>query len=394
MREYKNFGTKVIHCMHKDNEYGALQFPIYQTSTFVFKNAEEGRKRFSGEDKGYFYSRMGNPTVTYLENKLADLEGGEEAIAFSSGMGAISATILSLLSCGDHVIFDPVLYGCTFSLTDTLIRFGIEVSFVDCAKPEDLKKAFKPNTKMVYFETPGNPNLKIIDLKLVADTAHACNKDCVVVVDNTFATPYLSRPIEFGVDVVLHSGTKYLNGHGDIIAGAVVSTKAIIRKIRDIGLKDVTGAVMSPNDAFLMLRGLKTLKLRMDTHCANAQKIAEFLAAHPKVGKVFYPGLADSERHDVAKKQMSQFGGVLSFETKGGYDAAVAVMDNIQLCTLAVSLGDIETLIQHPASMTHSAYSKEDREAAGFTDGLIRLAVGLEDAEDLIADLDRALARA
>lgn len=391
--EYKNFGTQVIHGAHRSNEYGALQFPVYQTSTFIFKNAEEGRKRFAGEDKGYLYSRLGNPTITYLENKLANLEGGEEAVAFSSGMGAISATLLSLLSCGDHVIFDPVLYGCTFSLTSSLTRFGIEVSFVDCTDIEAVRKAFKPNTKMLYFETPGNPNLKIVDIKLVADTAHACNKDCIVVVDNTFSTPYLTRPLEFGADVVLHSGTKYLNGHGDVIAGVAVASEAVIRVIRDIGMKDVTGAVMSPNDAFLMLRGLKTLKLRMDSHSANAQKVAEFLAAHPKVDTVFYPGLPDSAGRAVAEKQMSQFGGVLSFEVAGGYDAAVAVMDSVMLCTLAVSLGDTETLIQHPASMTHSAYSREDREAAGFTDGLIRLAVGLEEAEDIIADLDRALSQ-
>lgn len=394
MHTYTNFGTKVLHAAHRGNEYGALQFPVYQTSTFVFKNAEEGRRRFSGEDAGFFYSRMGNPTVACLEDKLAALEGGEEAVAFSSGMGAISATLFSLLSGGDHVIFDPVLYGCTFSLTASLARFGIDVSFVDCADADALRKAVKPNTKVVYFETPGNPNLKIIDLELAARTVHERNKDCIVVVDNTFSTPYLTRPLEFGVDVTLHSGTKFLNGHGDIIAGAVVSGKAVIRRIRDIGLKDITGAVMSPNDAFLMLRGMKTLKLRMDVHSSNAQRIAEFLAGHPKVARVFYPGLPESEGHDVAKKQMSRFGGVLSFETRGGYDAAVAVMDNIALCTLAVSLGDVETLIQHPASMTHSAYSREEREAAGFTDGLIRLAVGLEDAEDIIADLDRALSYA
>lgn len=394
MHEYKNFGTRVIHGAQRSNEYGALQFPIYQSSTFVFDNAAQGGKRFAGEEAGYIYTRLGNPTTTYLEEKLAVLEGGEEGVVFSSGMGAISATLLSLLSNGDHVIFDPVLYGCTFALAEDLVRFGIEVSFVDCARIEDLKNAFKPNTKMVYFETPGNPNLKIIDLKLVADTAHTCNKDCLVVVDNTFCTPYLTRPIEFGIDIVVHSGTKYLNGHGDVIAGAVVSNKEVIKKVRGVGLKDITGAVMSPNDAFLMLRGLKTLKVRMDVHSANAQKVAEFLVKHPKVSRVFYPGLPDSEGHDIAKKQMHQFGGVLSFETKGGFDAALAVMNNINLCALAVSLGDIETLIQHPASMTHCAYSKEDREAAGFTDGLIRLAVGLEDYEDIIADLDQALAKA
>ena len=216
----------------------------------------------------------------------------------------------------------------------------------------------------------------------------------MVVVDNTFSTPYLSRPIEYGVDVVVHSGTKYLNGHGDVVSGFVISRREIIKKIHNIGLKSLSGAVMSPGDAFLILRGLKTLKVRMDVHSSNTQKVAEYLAAHPKVSRVFYPGLPDSERHDVAKKQMSQFGGVLSFETRGGYDAAVAVMNNIKMCTLAVSLGDIETLIQHPASMTHSAYSREEREAAGFTDGLIRLAVGLEEADDIIADLDQALSHA
>lgn len=391
MTHYANFGTKVIHGVHQDNEYGALQFPIYQTSTYIFKNVEEGRKRFAGEDKGYFYSRMGNPTVSLLERKVADLEGGEEGICFASGMGAISGTLFSLLAAGDHIIFDPVLYGCTFTLTETLKRFGVEVSFVDCGNQAELKKHIKANTRVVYFETPGNPNMKIIDLRAVADTVHGAKPDCLTIVDNTFATPYLTRPIEHGIDVVVHSATKFLNGHGDIIAGVVVTSRAIAAKIREIGLKDVTGAVMSPNDAFLMLRGLKTMKLRMDTHCDNAMKVARFLAGHEKVGKVFYPGLPDSPGHAIAKKQMDQFGGILSFETRDGFGAAVHVLDNVKICTLAVSLGDIETLIQHPASMTHSAYSKEDREAAGFTDGLIRLAVGLEDAEDIIADLEQAL---
>lgn len=385
------FGTKAIHGGNVKNPYGTLSTPIYQTSTFVFDSAEQGGKRFALEEDGYIYSRLGNPTLTVLEDKIALLEEGEAAMCTASGIGAISSTLWTVLKAGDHVLADKTLYGCTFALLNHgLTRFGIEVTFIDTSDLNAVKENLRPNTRVVYLETPANPNLKIVDIAAVSKIAHE-NKNTLVVVDNTFSTPYCQQPLKLGADIVVHSATKYLNGHGDVIAGFVVSNKEIVTQVRLVGVKDMTGSVLSPFDAYLVIRGLKTLEIRMRQHCANAMKVAEFLEKHDKIEKVYYPGLKSHEGYDIAVKQMKNFGGILSFELKGGFDAGKKLLNNLDLCTLAVSLGDTETLIQHPASMTHSPYTKEERMKAGITDGLVRLSVGLEDPEDIIEDLRKGL---
>ena len=384
-------GTTAIHAGTLKNLYGTLAMPIYQTSTFIFDSAEQGGRRFALEEAGYIYTRLGNPTTTVLENKIAALEEGEAAVATSSGMGAISSTLWTVLKAGDHVVTDKTLYGCTFALMcHGLTRFGIEVTFVDTSNLDEVKNAMKENTRVVYLETPANPNLKIVDLEGVCKVAHT-NPNTLVIVDNTFATPYMQKPLKLGVDVVVHSATKYLNGHGDVIAGLVVTNKELADQIRFVGLKDMTGAVLGPQEAYYIIRGLKTFEIRMERHCKNARTIADFLNKHPKVEKVYYPGLESHPGYEIAKKQMKDFGAMISFELKGGFEAGKTLLNNLKLCSLAVSLGDTETLIQHPASMTHSPYTKEEREAAGITDGLVRLSVGLENVEDIIADLEQGL---
>ena len=387
------FGTVSIHGGSCKNPYGTLAVPIFQTSTFVFDSAEQGGKRFALEEPGYIYSRLGNPTTTVLEDKIAQLESGEAAVATSSGMGAISSVMWTILKAGDHIISDKTLYGCTFAFfSHGLSRFGIEVSFVDTADGEAVKKAMKPNTRAVYLETPANPNLKIVDIKAIAEIAHT-NPNTLVVVDNTFSTPYCQRPLELGADIVVHSATKYLNGGGAVIAGMVISRKDLVDQIRLVGIKDMTGSVLGPMEAYLIIRGMKTLEVRMRKHCENALKVAEFLEAHDKVAEVYFPGLKSHPGHEIAAKQMDAFGGIMSFELKGGFEAGKILLNNLKLCSLAVSLGDTETLIQHPASMTHSPYTKEERMEAGITDGLVRLSVGLENIEDIIADLEYGLSK-
>ena len=382
--------TTVVHGNHEKNPNGALATPIFQTSTFVFDSAEQGGRRFAGQEGGYIYSRLGNPTTGVLEKKIALLEGGEDCVAFSSGMGAISATLLSVLSSGDHIVADNTLYGCTFSLiTETMPRFGIESSVIDLTDEAAFKAAMRPDTKVVYFETIANPSMKVIDIKAVAAYAHKVAPGCLVIVDNTFATPLLVKPLELGADIVVHSATKYLNGHGDVIAGFSVSRGEIASKVRMVGLKDITGAVLGPQEAYLILRGLKTLKVRMDAICANTLKVVEFLQQAPQVSKVFFPGLPEHPNYETAKKELKQFGGMIAFEMRS-FEESKKVLNNVKLCVLAVSLGDCETLIQHPASMTHSMCTKEEIEAAGFSDRLIRFSVGLEDADDIIADLKQA----
>ena len=384
-------GTTAIHAGTLKNLYGTLAMPIYQTSTFIFDSAEQGGRRFALEEAGYIYTRLGNPTTTVLENKIVALEEGEAGIAMSSGMGAISSTLWTVLKAGDHVVTDKTLYGCTFALMNHgLTKFGVEVTFVDTSNLDEVKKAMKENTRVVYLETPANPNLKIVDLEGVCKVAHT-NPNTLVIVDNTFATPYMQKPLKLGVDVVVHSATKYLNGHGDVIAGLVVTNKELADQIRFVGLKDMTGAVLGPQEAYYIIRGLKTFEIRMERHCKNARTIADFLNKHPKVEKVYYPGLESHPGYEIAKKQMKDFGAMISFELKGGFEAGKTLLNNLKLCSLAVSLGDTETLIQHPASMTHSPYTKEEREAAGITDGLVRLSVGLENVEDIIADLEQGL---
>ena len=384
-------GTTAIHAGTLKNLYGTLAMPIYQTSTFIFDSAEQGGRRFALEEAGYIYTRLGNPTTTVLEDKIAALEEGEAAVATSSGMGAISSTLWTVLKAGDHIVTDKTLYGCTFALMcHGLTRFGIDVTFVDTSNLDEVKNAMKENTRVVYLETPANPNLKIVDIEALAKIAHT-NPNTLVIVDNTFATPYMQKPLTLGADVVVHSVTKYINGHGDVIAGLVITNKALADQIRFVGLKDMTGAVLGPQDAYYIIRGMKTFEIRMERHCKNARKVVEFLNNHPKIEKVYYPGLETHPGYEIAKKQMKDFGAMISFELKGGFEAGKTLLNSLKLCSLAVSLGDTETLIQHPASMTHSPYTKEEREAAGITDGLVRLSVGLENVEDIIADLEQGL---
>ena len=387
------FGTKAIHAGNvKDAQYGALTTPIYQTSTFVFDSCEQGGRRFAGAEAGYIYTRLGNPTTSVLESKIAALEGGEACVATASGMGAISSALWTIAGAGKHIIADGTLYGCTFALLNHgMTRYGVEVDFIDTSDLDAVKAHLKPNTCCVYLETLANPNLKITDISAIAEITHAYNKGIKVVCDNTFASPYLQNPLKLGADVVVHSATKYLNGHGDVIAGFVVGSAEFIGEVRMFGLKDMTGAVMDPFCAFLILRGLKTLEIRMQKHCLNAKKVAEFLDAHPAVEKVYYPGLVTHVGHDIAAKQMKDFGGMISFEVKGGRAAGAKLVNSLKLVTVAVSLGDAETLIEHPASMTHSTYTEDELKASGIAAGLIRLSVGLENYEDIIADLKQAL---
>ena len=386
------FGTKAVHAGNvHDEQYGSLTMPIYQSSTFEFDCCEQGGRRFAGEESGYIYTRLGNPTTSVVEAKVAALEGGEAAAAAASGMGAISACLWSIAGAGKHIIADETLYGCTFALlSHGMTQYGVEVTFTDLSKVENLKAALRENTCCVYLETPANPNLKISDIALLAREAHAYNKDIMVVCDNTFASPALQNPLALGADVVVHSATKYINGHGDVIAGFVVGSREFISKVKLFGLKDMTGATLGPFEAWLILRGLKTLEIRVQRHCDSARRIAAYLDACPKVEKVYYPGLPTHPGHDIAERQMRDFGGMISFEVKGGKEAGMKFVNSLRLCTIAVSLGDAETLIEHPASMTHSTYSADDLKAAGISAGLIRLSVGLENAEDIIADFEQA----
>ncbi|WMI80498.1 methionine gamma-lyase [Anaerotignum sp. MB30-C6] len=383
------FGTKAIHAGNvKDKQYGALTMPIYQTSTFFFENCEQGGRRFAGQEEGYIYTRLGNPTTTVLEGKVAALENGEACAATSSGMGAISSCLWSIAAAGKHILADETLYGCTFALLNHgFRRYGVEVSFIDTSDLEAVKANLKEDTVCVYLETPANPNLKIADIAEISKIVHGYNPEIKVVCDNTFASPYLQRPLELGADVVVHSATKYMNGHGDVIAGFVVGKADFIQQVKLFGIKDMTGATIGPFESFLILRGLKTLEIRMQRHCANAKIVAEFLAGNNKVEKVYYPGLKSHTGHEIAKKQMDDYGAMISFEVKGGKEAGMKFVNSLSLATVAVSLGDAETLIEHPASMTHSTYSESELEGAGISPSLIRLSVGLENVEDIISDL-------
>ena len=305
-------------------------------------------------------------------------------------MGAISTALWTTLKAGDHVISSETIYGDTSALLNNGLRkYGVEIDFVDMSEPLNVLKAMKPNTKVIYIETPANPTLKLNDINAISKIGHI-NKNCIVMVDNTFCTPYIQRPLELGADIVLHSGTKFLNGHGDVVAGFILGSEDFIKEAR-LGVQKLTGAILSPFDSYLVIRGLKTLPLRMEKHCANAIAVAEFLEKHTVVEKVYYPGLKSFNQYDLAQKQMSLPGAIIAFELIGGIESGRILMNNLKLCKLAVSLGDAETLIQHPASMSHSICSKEERLSAGISDGLVRLAVGLEDAMDIITDLEQAL---
>ncbi len=388
----KGFATRQIHAGKVENSAGSLCAPIYQTSTFEFASVEQGGARFAGKEEGYIYSRLGNPTTAQVEAKIASLEGAEAALAAASGMGAISTALWSSVVAGDEIVADETLYGCTYALlTHGLSKFGVKVTLTDLSDVGNLKKALTDKTKVVYFESPCNPTMKVLDIELIAKTAHDFKPGIRVIVDNTFCTPYLQRPLSLGANAVVHSATKYLNGHGDVIAGVIAGDAEFVSTCRMFGLKDMTGAVLSPFDAFLMARGMKTLDIRMERHCANAMKVAEFFENHPAVAKVYYPGLKSFEGHEIAMKQMKLPGGMMSLELKADKAATAAALNKLELCTVAVSLGDAETLVEHPATMTHSTYTAEELKAAGISEGLVRVSVGLEDPEDIIADFKAVL---
>ncbi|MFO1262913.1 MAG: methionine gamma-lyase [Rhodoferax sp.] len=386
------FATRAIHWGYNPaDHHGALVPPVYTSATFAFPNVEYGMRCFSGEEQGYFYTRIANPTLALLESRLTSLEQGAGAVVFGSGMGAITATLWSLLQPGDEILVDLTLYGCTFAfLTHGMARFGVQVRHVDMTNPQAVADAMGPQTKVVYFESPANPNMRLVDIAAVS--AIARQGGARVVVDNTYCTPYLQQPLLLGADVVVHSMTKYLSGHGDLTAGCAVFADAeLAQQVRLYGLKDMTGAVMSAQDAALVMRGLKTLALRMDRHCSSAQAVAELIEKHPATAVVNYPGLPSFAQHALAQRQMRQFGGMIAFELHGGLQAGIRFMNALQLVTRAVSLGDAETLAQHPASMTHSTYTPEERARYGISDGLVRISVGLEDLADILADVQQAL---
>lgn len=386
------FSTRAIHWGYNPADHqGALVPPIYTSATFAFPTVEYGMACFTGEEQGYFYTRIANPTLALLESRLASLEQGDAAVVFGSGMGAITATLWSMLAPGDEILVDMTLYGCTFAfLTHGLARFGVRVRHVNMTDPAQVAQAMGPKTKVVYFESPANPNMRLVDIAAVAAIAHAGGAK--VVVDNTYCTPYLQQPLLLGADVSVHSMTKYLSGHGDLTAGAAVFSDAeLATQVRLYGLKDMTGAVMSAQDAHLVMRGLKTLALRMDRHCENAQKVADLVACHRATAVVHFPGLPTFAQHALATRQMRQYGAMIAFELHGGLQAGMRFMNALQLVTRAVSLGDAESLAQHPASMTHSTYTPEERATYGISDGLVRLSVGLEDIADILDDVRQAL---
>lgn len=390
-QDKKGFATRAIHHGYNPHDAGGpLVPPVHFTSTFVFESAEHGGALFAGEQEGHIYSRISNPTLDLLEKRIADLEGAEAGVANASGMGAITSTLWTFLAPGDELITDKTLYGCTFSfMRHGLAKFGVTVTHVDMSDPATVAAAINDKTKLVYFETPANPNMRLVDIEAISKIAHA--HGIKVIVDNTYATPLLTRPIELGADIVVHSATKYLGGHGDLVAGIAVGSAEDMTEVRMVGIKDMTGAVMAPMTAMLVTRGLKTLELRMARHCESAMTIAKSLEAHDAVEQVFYPGLESFPQHQLAKKQMAQFGGIIAFELKGGKQAGIDFINKLELVHCAVSLGDAETLVQHPASMTHSAYTEEERAAHGITEGLVRLSIGLETPGDILQDLMAAL---
>ncbi len=391
MEKEVKFATKCVHAAEKpDPAFGAHTTPIFQTSTFIFEDVRQGAARFAGEEAGYVYIRIppNTPTHAVLAEKFAALEGGEAGQTFASGMAAITAVVLTVLKQGDHLISTDVIYGCTYSLfSEVLPGLGIDVSFVDTSKIENVKKAFKPETKMVFLETPANPTMAVCDITEISGLAKEYGALCVV--DNTFATPYFQRPLELGADVSLSSCTKYIGGHADLLGGVVAGNRDFMKRLAVV--VGYTGGIMGPHEAWLCIRGLKTLHIRMERHAENAMKVAEFLESRPEVEWVRYPGLPGNPQHELARKQMSGYSGMLSFELRGGIEAGRKLMDNVRLCSLAVSLGATDTLIQHPASMTHACVPLAVRKRVGITDGLVRISVGIEDPEDIIADLKQAL---
>lgn len=394
-----DFETLIIHAgQEPDKAYGSLATPIYQTSTFCFETVEEGAAKFANQIPGFVYSRGGNPTTRAFELKCAAMEGGEDAVAAASGMGAVGSVMTAFLHPGDHAIFDTAVYGGTnYVATTNLPGMGVEVSRVDTGDLEAVKAAIRPNTKMIYFETPNNPMMKVTDVRAIKDIAGA---DIRVVVDGTFAPPPVQHVLQLGADIVLHSITKYINGHGDALGGVVIGRADDIRLIRANSVTKINGCPPSPFNSYLVLRGMKTLALRMKQHCASAMEIARYLEANPYVKAVYYPGLESHPQHELASRQMENgmYGGMISFELKddvkglSSFAEGKKLLNSLKIPAIAVSLGDPDSVIEHPASMTHANVSPEDRLAAGITDGLIRLSVGLESAKDLIADFEQAFA--
>lgn len=388
IRDYK-IETQAVHAGIDENEFGAVTPPIYQTSTFHFKNADHGARIFKGEEDGFIYTRMRNPTVEAMENAVAVLEGGAYALGCASGMAAVDTIFTSLLAAGDHVICSESVYGPTSTLlTSVFGKFGVQTDFINTSDLAKVEQAIKPNTKVIFIESPGNPTLAITDIKAVAAIAH--QHGAQLVVDNTFMSPLLQSPFELGADVVMHSMTKFLNGHADVVAGVVI-TKNKEQYISFRKVLNQIGGVIDPFNSFLVHRGLKTLCLRMKQHCESALKVANFLENHPKVSWVRYPGLKSFPQYELAQKQMKGNGAMIACELAGGLEAGKHLMNSLHLFQLAVSLGGVESLIQHPASMTHASMSKTQREQAKITDGLIRISVGIENVDELIADLEQAL---
>lgn len=389
-RRYKHVETSVIHDGYDAKDMlGSLTPPIFQTSTYTFGSAGEGERRFAGEEDGYVYSRLGNPTVTVLEERIAKLENGERGLAFASGMAAVSAVLVALTKAHDHIVCSSGLYGCTFGLLQMMQdKYAITHDFSEMKSKEQVRACIKPETTCIYVETPINPTMKLIDLEMVAEVAKEF--DIPIVVDNTFSSPYLQRPLDHGCDVVIHSATKYIGGHGDVVAGLAVGTKEFLDEVQMTTQKDI-GGIMSPFAAWLLIRGLKTMPIRLDRHCDNAEKIFAKLKAHPRVKAVYYPGDEKYPAYSIKEKQMKRGGGMISFKIKGTKANAQAMLDGLSFLKIAVSLGDAETLVEHPATMTHAVVPKETQLAMGISDQLVRLSVGLEAWMDIWEDLEQAL---
>ena len=383
------FNTKLIHSGSFEDQFGSATVPIYQTSTFKFKNAQHGADCFSGESDGYIYTRIANPTIKALEQNIAELENGFGGIATSSGMSAITSVYMALLGAGSHIISTASVYGPARGvLEQDFSRFGVEATFVNTSNLDEIVAAIQQNTKVLYIETPSNPTMELTDIRACAEIAKKYN--LVLVVDNTFSTPFLQKPLDFGADVVLHSVTKFINGHADIVGGIIIAKEeALYKKIRHSMI--YMGCNMDPHQAYLVLRGVKTLAIRVERNQENAIKVAHFLENHPKISWIKYPGLESHPQFGLAKSQMNGPGSMISFGVKGGLDAGKKLMDNVHLATLAVSLGGVESLIQHPASMTHAGVSAENKLKADITDDLVRFSVGIEDVRDIINDLKQAL---
>jgi methionine-gamma-lyase len=387
--------SKASMCVHAGEEKmefaGAVVPPVFNTSTYVFKNMQELKDYVKGDSPYYLYSRYTNPTVEAAETKLAALEGGEKCLIVSSGQAAAGTAVMGILRDGDHMVATPTLYGGVFSLFSEIInKTGLQVDFAESTSVEDVKKAIKPNTKIIYTETPTNPNLTVVDLKGIAEVAK--EHDAVMMVDNTFATPINQNPLELGADIVVHSGTKYLGGHSDLVCGAIIGPHKYMKTIYEY--RKNMGTNLDPHAAFMLLRGMKTLAVRVERSCQNAMKVAEFLENHSKVRKVRYPGLPSFPQHEMAKKQMRNFGGMVCFEIDGGLDAVGKVIEAMKIFIHATSLGGVESLVSIPVLTSHISYSPEELERADVNDGMIRLSCGIEDADDLIEDLDNALKQA